>query len=470
MKDTSARRSFVHRRSLDLMSPWLSAAALAFTVSATSRADAESYCFTPIASLGDPASDEDTFVNDFEPTALNNHGDLAFTADLLPQGATESPGEGVFLSSKGRISQILRVGQPAPRLGVFGPAELGHLGLNDAGDMAIPFSLFFSEEEPLKVFLLDNGGFSFYGGVYRYSHITRALSPVVVPDVTPAPGGGTFFGIGFNVSLNNRKHIAFSASVSDAPASSLEVFVADERDRIMRVVPTGELAPSGGRFLVQSDPELNNRGDVVFAGVLSTNPPDSPDSSNVFVRRAATGEIVAVTRTGESLPGDATFVSELGHHINARGSVAFGALVEVASSESPVGALYLSSPRGIVRVAGWGDEMDGGGQLSALGTEALRGGSQLSLNDRDQVAFNATLDDGKQGLYLYSNGYPNLVAKTGTEIQGVGTIDYFQSEAAPLSFMALNERGQLAFAATLTDGSGVLLLATPQPNGCRHKR
>ena len=81
--------------------------------------------------------------------------------------------------------------------------------------------------------------------------------------------------------------------------------------------------------------------------------------------------------------------------------------------------------------------------------------------------FNALLDNGDEGLYVFSHGSLSLVAKTGTVIPGVGKIaalDFF-SLGVPSSFARINNRGQVAFGAALTNGGGALLLATPGGTG-----
>jgi hypothetical protein len=100
------------------------------------------------------------------------------------------------------------------------------------------------------------------------------------------------------------------------------------------------------------------------------------------------------------------------------------------------------------------------------------------VNNAGEVVFNAALDtdddeDGvpDTGLYLFSNGKLGLVARTGTEIPGVGTIARLEmhvpqtnepSVFVPNSGANNNDRGQVVFGATLTDERGVLLLATPR--------
>jgi hypothetical protein len=64
------------------------------------------------------------------------------------------------------------------------------------------------------------------------------------------------------------------------------------------------------------------------------------------------------------------------------------------------------------------------------------------------------------------------VARTGTEIPGVGTVAHLVMNVptttppavfVPNSGASNNDRGQIVFGSTLTDGRGVLLLATPHP-------
>src|SRR2546426_2978706 len=129
------------------------------------------YSFQAIAYLGDDAPGGGKFVSDFEPTRLNNRGQVAFTAE------PDVPGkEAVFLAGGGTIEQIMRFGQPAPGGGTFSTFELGPIGLNDSGDLALPFML-----EPLQFDPFINGG------VYRYSHITPDLTAGLDPRPT-APG------------------------------------------------------------------------------------------------------------------------------------------------------------------------------------------------------------------------------------------------------------------------------------------
>ena len=100
-------------------------------------------------------------------------------------------------------------------------------------------------------------------------------------------------------------------------------------------------------------------------------------------------------------------------------------------------------------------------------------------NNPGEVAFNAILDsdvngDGipDTGLFVWSQGTLHLVARSGTVIPGVGTIAQLAMAfiivpeplpiSSPTSGAITNDRGQVYFGATLTDGRGVQLVATPK--------
>src|SRR5262249_41325671 len=104
------------------------------------------------------------------------------------------------------------------------------------------------------------------------------------------------------------------------------------------------------------------------------------------------------------------------------------------------------------------------------------------LNNRGDVVFNATLDTSTggvadTGLYQWSHGQLSVIARTGTVIPGVGTIAAVTNPSAivvgppagvfPTSGAVNNDRGQVIFAVTLTEGTGVMLLYTPSDAGSR---
>jgi hypothetical protein len=122
-------------------------------------------------------------------------------------------------------------------------------------------------------------------------------------------------------------------------------------------------------------------------------------------------------------------------------------------------------------VARPGDRMPGGGTFV---TASILAAENVHINNTGEVVFNALLDTGDTGLYAWSHGSLRLVARAGTIIPGVGKVSQLLTFVTlfpplpgtyPNSGAINNDRGQVFFAATLTDGRGVLLLASP--HSCR---
>lgn len=75
----------------------------------------------------------------------------------------------------------------------------------------------------------------------------------------------------------------------------------------------------------------------------------------------------------------------------------------------------------------------------------------------------ATSLNGDNALYVWRRGTMTLVAKTGTNT-GVGTISTLDDFGGGVdnTQIAMNDAGQIVFAAKFQGGGGALLLATPK--------
>jgi hypothetical protein len=230
----------------------------------------------------------------------------------------------------------MRFGQPAPGGGMFSTAEMGNIGLNEEGDVAFVFTL-----DPL------NFGPPIIGGVYRWSHQTHAISPVVVPDVTPVPGGGVFRGVHFHASLNDRGDVAFTGYLETLAGPSFGAFVQDRHGRIQTVARPGDPAPGGGMFVTAGNPAIiNDEGDVVFEGHTTVDP--TADTNDVFVKRHGRGGL-------ELIPRPAGIVQEANLQINNRGDVAFGGSLAPFPVDIGIGNVYLRREGKTTLVAAWAD-------------------------------------------------------------------------------------------------------------------
>jgi hypothetical protein len=170
----------------------------------------------------------------------------------------------------------------------------------------------------------------------------------------------------------------------------------------------------------------------------------------LLMRVPAAGQLGAlrtVVSAGQAAPGGGIFehFSVESQPVvappNARGDVAFFAsLLRGAGSEG----LFLATPRGIVKVAVEGDRAPGGGSLSGLGRHPIP-----SVNAAGSVAFAAAVSKGRavEGIFVSSRGTLRAVAVAGEPAPGIPSGTF-----ATLDFPALNERGDVAFLATVRRG------------------
>ena len=410
--------------------------------------------FEKIATLGDPAPGGGSFMRDFEPWGLNNRGDLAFAADVSVAR------EGVFLLRRGGSAvQLARGGQPAPGGGTFDRDIAGYTSINDAGDVAFVFGLKTSNPPQLKDFLR--------GGLFRYSQADQKLSPVVIPGVTLAPGFGVFQSTGMHPMLNSSGDIVFPGLVRTASGVSRGhdfgqgIFLTDRNGRITKVVAPGDPAPGGGKFDFAQNPWINDRGDVAFGAHVAGDECIAPSrfgcNESIYLKAAANGIVESIAHQREQGPLATTYRYAWGPVLNNRGDLVFmGDLTPLPGVRANRGIFLYS--RGInTPIALPGDTMPDGRKIATVNPAHVIG--NYSLNNHGDVSFNASLENGESAFYIYSQGLLHLAFGTGTIIPNVGTI----SSVASLLINGgmLNDSGQIFFWATLTDGRGVLLLATP---------
>jgi hypothetical protein len=345
------------------------------------------------------------------------------------------------------------------------------------------------------------------GGVYRYSRI-NGETPVVVPFVTPTPDGEAFQGVGFNTTLNDRGDLLFTGVVKteqgihvageDYIGLGLGLFKADKKDQITSIVSPGDTAPGGGTFDMAGSVGgwINQAGDIALAAhvageeVYCPSPPaPTPQKTQItaltslYFKDAHNGTITSIAHAGDAAPGGGVFRYTISPVLNDSGDIVFlGDISEYPSCNQHVGVyLYHGAecphhPRvgpTITAVARTGDPMPGGGILKTASNLAA---GNIHINNAGEVVFNALLDTDDTGLYVWSHGSLRLVARAGTVIPDVGKVSQLIDDVStfpslpgtyPNSGALNNDRGQVFFAATLVDGRGVLLLATP--HDCKKK-
>jgi hypothetical protein len=190
----------------------------------------------------------------------------------------------------------------------------------------------------------------------------------------------------------------------------------------------------------------------------------------VYLKKAGKGTIQSIAHLGAPAPGGGVYRLAFGPVVNNQGDIIFIGDLTPAPGIGDAPGVFLFSKGGTIAVARPGDPMPGGGNLVRASFQP----SNYHLNNKGDVSFSAALDtddnsDGIKdtGMYIFSKGSLRLVARTGTVIPGLGTIAYlglapfvpFPSGTGAI----INEQGKVLLFATLEDGRGVLLVATPKP-------
>jgi len=245
---------------------------------------------------------------------------------------------------------------------------------------------------------------------------------------------------------------------------------------IKPLVLTGQAVPggNGALFTGLGRPSINRFGVVAFRGEL-TGSEASYDSfkgnlipDGIFV--ATNNSLSRIVGFGDLVPGTSTSFTSFGDPIiDDQGNVAFVARVGAGFENQRI---FLHMAKSMLTIAQTGVTAPGtGGNFKALGQHGL------ALNKAETIAFVATFDgpSAGEGIFAYSNGMLTPVVLHGQPApNGQGQV--FDQ----ILGLAMNDAGQIAFAASLASkpgaqGSGVFIasggqikvghLADPVPAG-----
>jgi hypothetical protein len=176
---------------------------------------------------------------------------------------------------------------------------------------------------------------------------------------------------------------------------------------------------------------------------------------SIYFKSAATGKIESIAHQGAQAANGNFYKGAWGPAMNNSGDIVFmGELAPPAGLTSARG-IYLHARGANNLIARPGDTMPDGRKVLTVNPPSSAG--NYWLNNRGEISFNASLENGESGVYVHSRGALHLVAGTGTLIPGTGTV----ADVSGLVGGVLNDASQVFFWATLKDGRGVLLLATP---------
>ena len=337
--------------------------------------------FTPVTDSTGDFSAFGTFP------AINNHGEVAFTA-------VKNGTPGVFRSREG-MEQFVTIASTKDALNSFG----ADLSLNPSGMVAFGAStasnsraIFKGDGKSLTV-IVDATAAGFVGRVLGSPSInasgTVAFSAVFAQRGLPAGiftgNGGPLTALaatspsGFssfqNVAINASGKVVFEANLVDGSRGIFTVSGA----RLEKIVDSN----AHPEIDIFSDPMINDPGTV--ADVAFVLPFDAPEAFTV-----RNGGF-----TPRNDPVNAPFLNTDHPSLNNSGAIAFAA-IPLISATDPTGIfLGVSGGESLIPVIRPGDALFG----STVTRVDL---GRFALNDRFQMAFAYTLSDGRSGIAIAS--------------------------------------------------------------------
>jgi hypothetical protein len=377
---------------------------------------------------------------DVQGLVLNDAGRTAFGAD--------AGGRGIWSGGPGSLALVARGGDHAPGTpsGVNFRGNFSRPVLNNTGQTAFGAQLTGSGVDSAN----DRGIWSEGSGAL--SLVARAGSP--------APG--TPVGVSFGSIetlrpvLNQAGQIAFHATLAGSGVNSTnnESIWSDRSGSLAPVARGGDHAPGtldgvyfrAFRFSGPSSNErlaLNNHGHSAFHATLIGSGINATNDAGIWSEGA--GTLALVARSGSQAAGTASGVNfnELSYPVlNDAGQTAFqaslaGSGVDATNSEG----VWLTVSGNLTLIARDGDHAPGTLDGVNFGGAGAPSRFQPQLNDAGQVAFHASLTDGGSGIWATDrSGALQLVARTGDQL-----------EVAPGDFRTISQLNGLA--AQLTGNS-----------------
>ncbi|HEY3856079.1 MAG TPA: choice-of-anchor tandem repeat NxxGxxAF-containing protein [Verrucomicrobiae bacterium] len=387
-----------------------------------------------LAESGDfePGSTNNVYSEISESPTLNDAGQVSFNSDLRDSGFLQ--GYGIYLADGKSVTTVAHVGQPMPDLNGNFYSFYDLVALNSTSQVF---------QANLRGTL---GGGDDDTGIYQFN--SGGLTQLAREGYATPDGNGIFKSLdNVPVRINRSGQTAFSCTTT----SPKQVYVIyRSTDAVLTVMAFAkEASPDGnGQLYSFSDPALNNNGEVAFySSLLSTN-----GSTEGFFKSDGNA-VTVLARYGQIVPnGNGTFSSfrETTPAFNDNGQIAFeSALGGTTGGSTDNAGLYRSDGVTMTEVARKGQFVPGGnGRFLDFGNTDV-----VAINNRGQVAFFADLTGttggtGDNAAICLADGASiiQVVRKGQAAPDGNGVFSGF-------GYPSINNKGQVAFTATLTGTS-----------------
>jgi hypothetical protein len=373
---------------------------------------------------------KDIVFGDFSNMVMGANGHVVFKAGLVDATTTSAIGFGIWRDN----TLVARTGAAAPGTGAGVQfADLVSHRVNGAGQVA-----YYAQ--------LAGDGVSGTNNTGLWVDNTLVVR---AGQAAPAmPSGTVFSAVANTYDFNAKGQVAFLATVSGGGTTSSNdtgiwrdgALVAREGSAVPGT--TGGVAFSGFNGI-----QLNGNGQVLYSAFLNGTDITSANNFGFWLDNRL------VARTGDAAPGLGGGVVirtlDAPARLNAAGQVAYmGTLSGAGVSASNDRAIWRDGLL-MARTGGGGGAASGGFHFASFVSA-----SQL-INAGGQVAFQGKLAGGADGLFM-TDGKETL--------QAVGPGDVLAGSTATdlsISTLSFNDKAQLAYTATLADGRSGIFLFTP---------
>lgn len=296
---------------------------------------------TQIARAGQAAPDGNGSFDRFLPPAINDAGQVAFSAELVGGVGGYFENSGIFRGAGGSITQIARSDDPSPvPNGVL--HRLSNPSMNAAGQVVFDSLLIDFMGQPV-------GAGIFLGAGGPITQIART-------DQASPDANGTF-SLFVDHSINDVGQTAFFARLGGTVGGTSDdsgIF-RGAGGALTKIARKGQFSPNAnGRFSgFTSAPALNEAGQVAFLATLSGTSSGTADDSGLFLFDDVLG-LLQVSREGDALLGSTittlAFISNAGTNgdersgLNELGQVAYQFSLADGRSGIAVGGVSLEPP------------------------------------------------------------------------------------------------------------------------------
>ena len=422
------------RNGIPSFTPFFAVAALIFPVMPV-MAQGVDYDIETIALSGDPAPDVvgGTFSTSFSPPDLNDAGDVAFRTFLEQVPALS----GVWVGPPGNLRLVALSGDEPPGAPGREFAGFSELSVNEEGEVV--FEALLDQSQPF-----NNGIWA--GGPGALTAVARGgeLAPDAEPRTFSRFSQGRSPTTAFDPVINNFGEVVITGFLDASDTTNDEGIWAGLPGTISLVARKGDLAPDTAEvFRSTRNPDLNDNGEIVFRGILETD----PVTQGLWF--GTLGAITALALEGDPAPGALgrtfhTFGPQ--PYLNNAGEVAFRAFLDHSDISNSQG-IWGGAPGGLQLLVREGDTAPGtsGKTFTAV--------TSVVFNEAGGIAFYGELDvadsASNEGIWSGQGGNIQLVAREGMEAPGAPGRTF--GRLIPIR-PALNDLGEVGFG-TFLDAS-----------------